>query len=55
MRIQIVTPARPGAATGNRVTALRWARILRRLDHRVRLAPGYRGEPCDLLDRKSVV
>ena len=49
MRIQIVTPARPGAATGNRVTALRWARLLRGLGHRVRLAQRYSGEPADLL------
>ncbi|MGH9787263.1 MAG: selenoneine biosynthesis selenosugar synthase SenB [Candidatus Acidiferrales bacterium] len=49
MRIQIVTPARPGAHTGNRVTALRWARILRGLGHRVRIVQSYRGEPCDLL------
>ena len=49
MRIQLICPAPPGSLYGNRVTALRWARILRRLGHRVRLAPGYRGEPGDLL------
>jgi putative glycosyltransferase (TIGR04348 family) len=49
MRIQIVTPARPGARTGNVVTALRWARILRGLGHRVRVAQDYRGQRCDLL------
>jgi len=49
MRIQIVTPARPGAQTGNRVTAQRWAQILRRLGHRVRVAQTYGGERCDLL------
>ncbi len=49
MRILVVTPARPGSRNGNRVTALRWVRILRRLGHSVRLAEEYQGEPCDLL------
>lgn len=49
MRIQIVTPARAGAHTGNRVTALRWRRILRGLGHRVHIAQRYGGEHCDLL------
>ena len=49
MRIQIVTPAPPGTQHGNRVTALRWARILRELGHRVRLSQAYEGEPFDLL------
>jgi putative glycosyltransferase (TIGR04348 family) len=49
MRILVVTPARPGSRNGNRVTALRWVRILRRLGHSVHLAEGYAGEPCDLL------
>ncbi len=49
MRVLVVTPARPGSRNGNRVTALRWVRILRRLGHRVRLAEAYQGEPCDLL------
>jgi putative glycosyltransferase (TIGR04348 family) len=31
------------------MTAARWARILRRLGHRVAIANGYGGEPCDLL------
>jgi putative glycosyltransferase (TIGR04348 family) len=47
VNIVIVGPAPAGSRSGNRVTALRWARTLRRLGHRVRLraAP----EPCDLL------
>jgi putative glycosyltransferase (TIGR04348 family) len=49
MRIQVVTPARAGARTGNLVTALRWARILRGLGHRVRIAQAYNGERTDLL------
>jgi putative glycosyltransferase (TIGR04348 family) len=49
MRVLVVTPARPGSRNGNRVTALRWARILRRLGHHVRLAEEYGGERCDVL------
>ena len=49
MRILVVTPAPPGARTGNRVTSLRWARILRGLGHRVTVAARYAGQPCDLL------
>ncbi|MGH9777971.1 MAG: selenoneine biosynthesis selenosugar synthase SenB [Candidatus Acidiferrales bacterium] len=49
MRIQIVTPGRRGTPTGNHITALRWARLLRGLGHRVRVAQSYRGEPADAL------
>jgi putative glycosyltransferase (TIGR04348 family) len=49
MRILIVTPAAPGARTGNRMTATRWARILRGLGHRVTVAEQYAGQGCDLL------
>ncbi|MGI8838892.1 MAG: selenoneine biosynthesis selenosugar synthase SenB [Pyrinomonadaceae bacterium] len=49
MRIGIVTPAPPRSRYGNRVTALRWARILRGLGHRVSILQEYDSEGFDLL------
>lgn len=49
MRIGIVTPAPPGSRYGNRITALRWARILRRLGNRVSILQTYSGQAYDLL------
>ncbi len=49
MDIFLVTPAPPGSRKGNRVTAARWARFLRELGCRVRIAEDYRGERCDAL------
>lgn len=50
MNIQIVTPARAGSLKGNRVTADRWARLLRRLGHRVSIDVAYRrAKTADLL------
>ncbi|HLF83873.1 MAG TPA: glycosyltransferase [Blastocatellia bacterium] len=49
MKIGLVTPAPPKSRYGNRVTALRWARILRGLGHLVSVKQAYEGEPFDLL------
>jgi putative glycosyltransferase (TIGR04348 family) len=48
MKIVIITPARPSSRSGNRTTALRWARILRQLGHRVHLTAEYDAQPADL-------
>jgi putative glycosyltransferase (TIGR04348 family) len=49
MRIGIVCPSPPLTRHGNRISALRWARILRQLGHRVTIQTGYAGAPYDLL------
>jgi len=49
MRIAIITPAPPDSRYGNRITAVRWARILRRLRNRVSISQMYDGKPYDLL------
>jgi putative glycosyltransferase (TIGR04348 family) len=48
-KVCLVTPAPPGSLRGNRITALRWARILRDLGRRVVVREEYHGERCDLL------
>ncbi|MDE0184385.1 MAG: hypothetical protein OXP71_02880 [Candidatus Poribacteria bacterium] len=49
MKICMITPAPPRSRKGNRVTALRWAGILRDLGHRVLVQQAYGGERCDLM------
>lgn len=49
MHIGLVTPAPPNSRNGNRVTANRWAGILRSLGHRVTLSQTYGGQGFDLL------
>lgn len=49
MDVCLVTPAGPSSRKGNRTTALRWARILRSLGHRVRLQETYDGGDADVL------
>src|SRR5262245_54669321 len=49
MKIVLITPSGPTSRTGNRVAASRWAGILRRLGHRVRLATDYDGQPAVLM------
>ena len=49
MRIQLITPAPLRLNNGNKITALRWARILRQLGHQVIVRQSYDGARCDLL------
>ena len=49
MKICLITPAPTYSRKGNRVTALRWARILRELGHRVVITEEYQGGRCDVL------
>lgn len=48
-RILIVTPAPPGSRKGNRITASRWAGMLRSLGHSVTIRESFRNERCDVL------
>jgi putative glycosyltransferase (TIGR04348 family) len=49
MKILIVTPAPPGSRKGNRISAVKWQRMLRKLGHRVTLTQTYRDEQPDVL------
>lgn len=49
MNIQLVTPAPLRINNGNRITALRWAAILKKLGHRVRVTQSWDDRPCDAL------
>ena len=49
MNIRLITPAPARSRKGNRVTAVRWARILRGLGHKVVVEQEYRGLRCDLM------
>ena len=49
MTIRVITPSPPEVVNGNRITARRWARMLRSQGHRVTVHNHYRGESCRLL------
>jgi putative glycosyltransferase (TIGR04348 family) len=49
MNIVLITPPGPSTRTGNRVAALRWARILRQLRHRVTVAADYADQPAEAM------
>src|SRR5215471_20681145 len=49
MKVRLITPTLSNIRNGNQVTALRYARILKRLGHQVSIQARYDGESCDLL------
>ena len=49
MHVELVTPAPPRSHHGNRVTAERWAGLLRELGHAVDVTTSWSGQPCDVL------
>jgi putative glycosyltransferase (TIGR04348 family) len=49
VKIQLVTPAPLRFNNGNKITAVRWAKIFKSLGHRVKLVQTYDGKPCDAL------
>jgi putative glycosyltransferase (TIGR04348 family) len=49
MKISLITPAPKDTRTGNRTTAVRWARLLRNLGHRVDVATRYDDSPADVM------
>ena len=49
MKIILITPAAKLAKNGNRTTAIRWARILRKLGHQVRVDVEWDGRPADMM------
>jgi putative glycosyltransferase (TIGR04348 family) len=49
MKISLITPANKQSRAGNRTTAVRWARILRDLGHRVSVAMDYAEGSADMM------
>jgi putative glycosyltransferase (TIGR04348 family) len=49
MKISLVTPAGKQSRAGNRTTAVRWARILRDLGHRVEISEADSGTGADMM------
>jgi putative glycosyltransferase (TIGR04348 family) len=49
MKIIIVTPAPPRSRSGNRITAIRWARILKELGHIATIVQEYDNQRCGVL------
>lgn len=53
MQIALVTPAPPASRAGNRNTAMRWARMLRDLGHRVRVCTEWHPAAADRAEARA--
>ena len=49
MKISLITPANKQSKSGNRNTAVRWARLIRELGHHVSIAETYNEKPFDAM------
>lgn len=49
MKISLITPANKQSKSGNRTTAVRWARFMRDLGHKVHVDTDYHNEPADMM------
>ena len=49
MKIIMISPVPAQSRQGNRITAARWARLLRDLGHRVTIAQEFYGKPYDAM------
>ncbi len=49
MKIILITPATKQSKAGNRTTAVRWARLLRDIGHRVIIQSDWDGTPADMM------
>ena len=49
MKIILITPAKKQSKTGNRVTASRWAQMLRDIGHKVTVQSEWDGTPGDMM------
>ncbi|MEL0107694.1 MAG: selenoneine biosynthesis selenosugar synthase SenB [Rhodospirillaceae bacterium] len=49
MKINLITPAKKQSKSGNRNTAVRWARLIRELGHQVSIAETYNDKPFDAM------
>jgi putative glycosyltransferase (TIGR04348 family) len=49
MKIILITPAKKQSKAGNRTTGVRWARLLRKLGHKVEIQLDWDGAPADMM------
>jgi putative glycosyltransferase (TIGR04348 family) len=49
MKVALITPARLGSRSGNSITAVRWASILRHLGYEILLSDEFNGQSADMM------